>query len=82
MRIAFNIGIIISCLYLPWWLGALLVLVGCFMIRSFFEVILYGIAVDALYGTKFGFHGFAYTATFYTLCVFTLSAFLRERITW
>jgi cell shape-determining protein MreD len=82
MRIAFNIGLIISILYLPWWVGALVVLVGCFMIERFYEAFLYGMLTDALYGTSLGIHAFMYIASVYSLVVFSIAALLRDKLSW
>lgn len=82
MRIAFNIGLILSLLYLPWWLGALVVLAGCFIIDRFYEVFIYGIVFDALYGTSIGIHGFAYVGSLYVCIIFTAAALLRDKLSW
>lgn len=82
MRIAFNIGLIISILYLPWWVGALVLLVACFMIERFYEAFLYGILTDVLYGTSFGIHNFMYVASVFSLIVFSLAALLRDKLSW
>jgi hypothetical protein len=81
-RIAFNIGLIISLLYLPWWIGALIALAGAFLVEGFYEVVVYGILFDVLYGTVTGFHGVEYTGTFFTIVVFILALVIRGRLAW
>ena len=82
MRLAFNIALIASLLYLPWWVGALLAIAACLCVDKFYEVVIYGVIADALYGTKFGFHGFRYMATFYSVVVFTALSVVRKRLAW
>lgn len=82
MRIAFIIALILSVLYLPWWVGALVALVACFVIDRFYEVFMYGIAVDALYGSTFGFHGYMYLGFLFSLFIFTCSLLLRDKLSW
>ncbi len=82
MRIIFHIALIFSLLYLPWWAGAIVLIAACFLVERFYEALMYGILVDALYGTSYGIHGFAYTASLFALVVFLFSAFIRERLVW
>lgn len=82
MRLLVNLILIVSLLFLPWWVGALFVLVACFFIKSLYEVVLYGILFDGLYGSQFGFHGFVFLATFYTSVVFFVTSFLRTKLVW
>lgn len=82
MRIAFNIAIIASILFAPWWLTALIVLAAVAMIGRFYEAIAYGILVDALYGTPVGYHGFSYAATLYAVVIFIVANAVRKRVVW
>ncbi|HEY0908444.1 MAG TPA: hypothetical protein VGE35_03805 [Candidatus Paceibacterota bacterium] len=82
MRTAFNIGLIICLLFLPWWLGAIVLVAACLAIRGFYEAILYGILADALYGTTLGIHGFQYPATALAVILVLISAFLRDKLAW
>lgn len=82
MRIAFNIALIISVLYLPWWVGALILLVACFVIDRFYEVFMYGMAIDALYSTSTGVHGFVYAGSLYAVVVFIIASLLRDKLSW
>ncbi len=80
MRIAFNIALIISLLYLPWWVGALIVIAGCIVARRFYEVMFYGILADGLYATKYGLYGFTHVAALYTLVVFLIASTVQKRL--
>jgi len=82
MRITFIIALILLVLYLPWWVGALVALAACFIIDRFYEVFIYGIAVDALYGSALGFHGYMYLGSLFSLCIFTCSLLLRDKLSW
>lgn len=82
MRTAWNIGIVFSILYLPWWLSLVFIAAGCFFVRRFFESIFYGILIDALYGTKFGIYGFAYVFTVSAGLIFLLTHAIRRRVIW
>ncbi len=82
MRIAFNIALIVSILYLPWWVGAVLLAAGCFVVGQFYEALVYGIVFDALYGTRFVTETFAYAGSLFALIVFSASALLRDKLSW
>jgi len=82
MRIAFNIALILSLLFLPWWAGAIIALSGAFLVDGFFEVIIYGIISDALYGTSLGFHGFTHVGAIYAVIVFALGSVVQKRLAW
>lgn len=82
MRLSFNIILIILILFLPWWLGAIVLVAGCLTVRGFYEAIAYGILTDALYGTAIGIHGFPYPATAFALIAFLISVFLRDKLAW
>lgn len=81
-RLAFNIALILSLLYLPWWAGAVIALSACFMIGRFYEVVIYGILADTLYGSRFGWHGFSYVATLYAVVIFAAASVIRKRLAW
>jgi hypothetical protein len=82
MRLAFHIALIISILYCPWWTGAIIIIAACMLVDDFYEAVLYGIAMDVLYGTSLGFHGFRYAATVYSCLIFSFSSLIRTRLAW
>jgi hypothetical protein len=82
MRLAFNIALIFSIFCLPWWVGALVLVAGCFTVRNFYEAVGYGILADALYSTPLGFHGFQYMCTAFALASLLLALSLRSRLAW
>lgn len=82
MRIIFNIALAISVLFSPWWIAAPLAVIACASVPRMYEVVLYGIAFDALYGTRLGFHGFAFVGSAFSALMFGVVSFLRGRISW
>ncbi len=82
MRIAFNIALAVSLLYLPWWAGAVIVVSACFLVEGFYEAVAYGILADALYATDAGFHGTRYAATIFAAIVFIFASIIRKRLAW
>ncbi|HEU0080936.1 MAG TPA: hypothetical protein VFQ72_02845 [Candidatus Paceibacterota bacterium] len=81
-RLAFNIALILSLLYLPWWAGAVIVVSACFLVENFYEAVLYGIISDVLYGTAQGWHGLPYASTIFAAAVFLVASTLRKRMAW
>lgn len=81
-RILWNIALVVSLLYLPWWAGAVVALSAAFLVEGFYEVVIYGILSDALYGTALGFHGFHYVATSFTVVVLILASIIRGKLVW
>ena len=81
-RLVFNILIILSILFMPWWIGAIVAILGCSFVDRFYEVIVYGILADAFYGTKFGYHGFQYMATLSAVVIFAAVSTIKKRLAW
>ena len=80
MRIAFNICLIASILFFPWWVTAALIVAAAWFVPKCYEVILYGLLIDAFYGTEFGIHGFPYSFTAGSLAVFILASIIKKRV--
>lgn len=80
MRIVCNIALILSVLYLPWWVTACMVIVSGILVVRCYEVIVYGILFDVLYGTSFGVHGYSYVGTTFTAAVFFITLIARTRL--
>ena len=49
-RIIFNIMLVLSTIYLPWWITLPMTLCGLFLFDRFYEYFLVGILMDTLYG--------------------------------
>ena len=82
MRIAFHIALILSILYMPWWTAAIILVCACFLLERFYEAVIYGIIVDALFGTEYGFHGYSYIGSTFALAAFLLASLIRNRLAW
>jgi hypothetical protein len=77
-RLYANLITIIALITLPWWCVVLLLLVFS-VVFDFFEVIVYGLLLDALYavpGTLLSGHLFLISGAF----VYTLSAIIRPNL--
>jgi len=82
MRTYLNISIIFSILLFPWWITAILAIVACFTIERFYEVMFYGILLDALYGTSLGIYGFVYVFTVVSVILFFLAEIIKTKVMW
>ncbi len=49
-RLVANTALLISVLYLPWWITVALAVVGLFSFNRFFELIIFMLVIDLLYG--------------------------------
>ena len=68
LRIFINIIILISVLYLPWWVTTTAVFTGFLIFKNFYEGIIAGFLLDTLYGAKISqFFGiwFVFTAVYF-----------------
>lgn len=51
-RIIFNIILFLAVFYTPWWFVVILALIGCFLYPLYFEIFIFGILLDILYGAN------------------------------
>lgn len=79
-RIAFDGLLVLSFVFLPWFVFVPLILLGCIFIANFYEGIFFGAVFDLLYGVSGG-HTVPYVATV-ALGAFALGPFLRAHIRW
>ena len=49
-RIIFDLVLLGSVFYTPWWIIGMLAFIGAFLFPLFYEIIILGILVDILYG--------------------------------
>jgi len=82
MRIFFNILLVVSALFFPWWATGVFMIAACSFVPRFYEVVIYGIAIDALYSSSYGFHGFSWVWSAYASAVLLAAHFLRSRLSW
>jgi hypothetical protein len=82
LRILFDVALILSLFYVPWIIGAAILVAACFTVRRFYEAVVFGIAADALYATSFGFHAFPYMCSAFAAIVLIVSLLIRDRLAW
>lgn len=51
-RIIFDIVVLALVFYAPWWLTLATLFVGAYVWTSYYEIILFGILLDVLYGSN------------------------------
>jgi len=80
-RILIDILFIFSIFLLPWWLTFLLLIIPLFYFSFYFEIIIFGIFVDALFAvpTNFIFE-FQFVLTLFTTVLFFLVYILKKRM--
>ena len=76
-----DVLLFICVFIMPWWLVAMLSLVGLLYFENFFEIILLGLAMDAAYRvTGNGFWHFELTATIFSMIVFIAATFAKKHL--
>jgi hypothetical protein len=80
-RIILNILLFVSILVLPWWVSVFLALAVLYYLRSFNEIVVYGLVWDILYG-KFSptFQILDYRLTLLFLFFLLSSFFIKKRL--
>jgi hypothetical protein len=72
-RILFILLTFASVLYLPWWLSALLIVIGTVVFQSWFTGVMAGLVYDSLYSVPVAFLGnFNFLLTAWALLVIVL----------
>jgi hypothetical protein len=67
-------------IWLPWWVTWLVAILLLFFFPLYFEIILWGVIYDAVYGIKLaGFWGIDYIFTLVCIVLFILSFIIRKR---
>lgn len=56
-RIIFDIILLGAIFYMPWWVVAPLAFIGVFLWPMYYEIILFGLLADILYGAHSSFFG-------------------------
>ena len=49
-RISFDVLLLVMVLYFPWWVAALGAFTGAFLFASYYEIFLFGVLFDIIYG--------------------------------
>lgn len=78
-RIIFDVALLASIFFIPWWGVAILGFFGAFLFSSFYEIVIAGAIFDLLYGarslTLYGFLG-----TFSAVCIFFLALYAKRSV--
>lgn len=80
-RLILNILLFLFIITCPWWVSVLFALFILYYLRTFNEIILYGLVMDILYG-RFSphFHLFDYKFTLFFLLLLLSSLFIKKRL--
>lgn len=56
-RIIFDLVLLGAIFYTPWWVVVILAFIGAFIWPTYYEIFIYGLLVDLLYGAHMFFFG-------------------------
>jgi len=80
-RVIYNILILISVFYVPFWIFLILLLIGLLIYRNFFEAIFWTILADNLFSlSRDIFFNFQYIYTLIILIMFLIINFFKKKI--
>ncbi len=79
IRIIFDIILFIAVFYIPWWVIAVLALIGAFLWPPYLEIFIFGILLDVLYGSNAFPFGGAY-GILGAIAIFGIATFARRVI--
>lgn len=80
IRLIADILIILVILWGPWWLMLTMLIVGILYFPKYYEAFIFGIVIDAVYGTsQSGFFGYNVKYTLLTLVLLAVYLPLRKR---
>lgn len=71
---------ILSILFVPWWVCLIFVIPAIFYFKNFYESVLLGILMDSIYGSAFIFDNFPYAFTLAFLVATFLISKIREKL--
>jgi hypothetical protein len=80
-RVIFDFALFFSVLILPWWVSAILLLIGVFIFKKFYEFMVASVIIYSLYSVPK--EGIIYSPIFFTLvliALFILIEYIKERI--
>lgn len=84
IRIFFDLFVFFSIFFFPWWFVSILAIVGLFLFDFYFEILLVGVLLDAIYfPSGSDVHGGILKSAQYTLAsvvFFTLTNWAKEKI--
>lgn len=80
-RILFNVSIVASLVFFQWWITLILILIGFFVFPKFYEGIVWGFIIDALFGTpRTVYLDFVFITLLITMTLFFFSDIMKSRL--
>ncbi|OHA80630.1 MAG: hypothetical protein A2675_02675 [Candidatus Yonathbacteria bacterium RIFCSPHIGHO2_01_FULL_51_10] len=76
-RLVADALMVLSAIFLPWWITAPLIVAGCMFMEAFYEGIMLAAIIDLIYGTTTLPH-----LTIAACLAFLAGPVLRERVRW
>ncbi len=77
-RSIFNVVIIIATLFLPWWIPALLILVGLIVFKSYIESVFWALYIEGIYRYSEQFPA----VLVFSITLFIVASFIRSRLVY
>lgn len=80
LRVIFNILMLMSVLFLPWWVTAIIAVGFLYKFRAY-EIILWGVFADVLYSSSvISFYNIEFVFTIGAIVFFILSYFIKKKL--
>ncbi len=79
-RLLLNSAIFVSFFLLPWWFSALLSVAALFLVKNFWEIIIWGFVIDIFYGLHGGVNDTFYFGAATAIVLYFGSIPVRKRI--
>lgn len=80
LRIAFNVLMFASVLFLPWWVTVIVAVVFLFKFTAY-EIMLWGVFADVLYSASVpSFYNIEFLFTIGAIVIFVLAYFIKRRL--
>lgn len=80
-RALFDITLFLTILFAPWWLALLIAIYGVFYFTFYYEVLVFGVLYDVLYGTMdSGIFGFGITGFLVSFVLFIFINRLKREL--
>jgi len=81
-RIIYDLVVLLAVFVLPWWLSSILVILGLFLFRSFYEIFIPALAMDSLYGNSGGSFVLSNIFSIFAVILFLLSYSIKTRFSF
>jgi hypothetical protein len=79
--VLFDAVLLFFVFFFPWWYSVVFIFIGGLIFQNFFEGLVAGVLMDALYGTEaVAFYGFRLFFSSYSLLAIIITDFLKRKI--